>query len=198
MALLDNISQIDCTAVDCTAALGAAGAQVKDCPQNITRAEVNTLITIHPQVGTDITNWPATGETGLVALDFDIDNTDATSVKQKQFFGVGSVAEPEESSVPLNDGQEVVLNRGYTLVFTMWDIDTNTYDWLRKVQCGTIKPKFIYGDRANYLYGIDGGLIASKWTVAFIKNTGNDAVNNAQLTITWDAKTDPDRVISPL
>ncbi len=198
MALLDNIGQIDCTAIDCTSPLGAADAQLQDCPSNITRAEVNSLIIWHPTLGTDITNWPATGETGLVALDFDIDNTDATDVKQKQFFGVGTVSEPEESAVPLNDGQEFVLNRKYSLVFTLWDIPAATYDYLRKIQCGVVKPKFVYSDRANYLYGIDGGIAASKWTVAFIKNTGDDAVNNAQITITWDSSVDPDRVISPL
>ena len=198
MALLDNISQIDCTAIDCTSALGAAADQLQDCPKNITRAEVNTIILQHPTLGTAITNWPATGETGLLITDFDIDNTDVLDVSQKQFFGVGTVSEPEESAVPLNDGQEHILNRKYTLVFTMWDIPAATYDYLRQIQCGVVKPKFTYGDRANYLYGIDGGLVASKWTVAFPKNTGDDAVNNAQITVTWDAKTDPDRVISPL
>ena len=198
MAFLNNVPQIDCANVTCVSALGAAGTQVQDCPANITQAEVNSIIAQHPTLGTAITNWPATGQTGLVAGDIVIDNTDATSVALKQFFGVGSIAAPEESLITLNDGQETVLSRKYSLVFTMWDINSATYDWLRKVQCGSIKPKLYYTDRANYGYGVDGGLTTTKWAVSFPKDTGDDAVNRAEITITWNAKNDPDRVVWPL
>ena len=194
----ENIGQIACAAINCTSPLGAAAEQLQFCQRNISQSEVNTLICWHPTLGTPIANWPASGETGLVALDFDIDNTDATDVKQKQFFGVGSVADPEENTIEVNDGQTYVLNRTRTLTFNIYQMPIETYNWLRELQCGTVKPKFVYGDRANYLYGIDGGLVASNWTVAFPKDSGADAVNRATLTITFDGKTDPDRAISPL
>lgn len=198
MGLFDNIGQIDCPSLACDDPLGAASEMLRDCPANITRAEVNTLILQHPTVGVPILNWPASGETGLVALDIIIDNTDATDVAKKLFVGSGSVDAPEESTAPLNDGQVHVLDRKYTLVFNMWDITAVTYDYLRQIQCGKAKPKFYFADRGNYLYGIEDGLNPSSWTVHFPKATGDDALNTAVLTITWSSKVDPDRVIYPL
>lgn len=198
MGIFSNIGQIDCSTITCAGALGAMTTQDQQCPENITQAEVNTLIFWHPTLGTDITNWPVGGSAGLVAGDFAIDNTDATDVNQKQLFGVGSIAEPEESEATINDFQSIVLNRRYTLTFTTYDLGDDTYDYLRKVQCGKVRPKFVFGDVGGYLYGIDGGIVPAKWTVAFPHNTGQDALNQAIITILFDADTDPDRVVNPL
>ena len=198
MAIFSNITQIDCDTITCAGALGAMNNQVQDCPENITQAEINQLIFWHRTLGTAITNWPASGSTGLVAGDFSIDNTDATDVNQKRIFGVGSVAEPEESVATINDFQEKVLNRRYSLSFTTYDLGDDTYDYLRKIQCGKVKPVFVFGDVGGYLYGIDGGIVPAKWTVAFPKNTGQDSLNQAVITILFDLDNDPDRVVNPL
>ena len=75
---------IDCSTILCPdGILGAVGVMSQNCDASVNQSEINSLLLVHPTLGTLVTNWGS----GLVALDFDIDNTDATDVKQKRIFG---------------------------------------------------------------------------------------------------------------
>ena len=105
MASLDNIFAIDCDTVLCPAgALGAMDVQTENC-NDVNQSEVDSLIMWHPTLGVAPTNWGA----GIAAIDFDIDNTDATDVKQKQLFVKGGMPASEEITKTLNSFQDVVI-----------------------------------------------------------------------------------------
>ena len=116
MASLDNIFAIDCDTVLCPAgALGAMDIQTENC-NDVNQSEVNSLIMWHPTLGVAPTNWGA----GIAAIDFDIDNTDATDVKQKQIFVKGGMPASEEVTKTLNSFQDVVINRTHTLTLELY------------------------------------------------------------------------------
>lgn len=189
----NNIGTIDCTAQTCADTLPAAAVQDQFCPEEVSQSEVNSLI-LFSESGTAPSNWGA----AIVATDFNIDNTDTAGLAQKQFFGMGSVAEPEDAEITLNDDVRYVLERTRTLTFTIYDLPLATRDFLRELQCDVYRPRFLFTDRGGYIYGVDGGLVAKQFKVSFPKNSGNDAVNQAVITIVFAGKTDPDRFVSPL
>lgn len=189
----DNIGAIDCSTQTCADTLPAAAAQDQFCPENVTLSEINSLI-LWSANGTAPTNWGSS----IASTDFNIDNTLSDGTSQKQFFGVGSIAEAEDSEVTLNDDQTQVVERTRTLTFTLFDLPEATYDFLRNLQCGKYRPRIFYTDRGEFIYGVDGGLVLKQFRVNFPKNTGNDAVNQAVITAVFAGLTDPDRYANPL
>lgn len=199
MGIFDNVGSVDCSTQTCDGALSPANTQNRTCPANISQAEINTLILWNPNTGATFNdNAPTNWGQSIASSDFNIDNTDATDVAQKQFWGVGSIDAPENLEQTINDGQTVILDRTRTLTFTIFDIGDDTYDYFRELQCDKIRPYFIYGDLGGYLYGVDGGLVPKLFQPSNPKSSGEDAINQIQITIAFDGKTDPDRVPNPL
>jgi len=188
-----NEFSIDCDAQTCAAALGAASAQVQDCPANINQSEVDSIIMIHPTLGTPISNWGGS----LVALDFDIDNTDATDVSQKRFFGVGSVPANEVQEVTLNNFQNFSIDKTFTLTMDIFDITPATYDYFRKIQCGKVKPLFWYTTVADKIYGSTTGINPIKFMVTTPLESGEGSLEKITIEVSWKAKTSPDRYPMP-
>lgn len=190
-----DIFEIDCSALECDGVYAAATAQDPNCPNDVYRSEVNSIILIHPVLGTPIANWGAS----MTALDFDIDNADATSVKQKQFFGVGNVAEPEEVTTTLNDFSEVVLARKNTLSFEIYDVSQETRDFFRQLQCGKLpRPKLYYTTVADKIYGAEMAIPLISFKATELSEQGEDAITKWQITAIWDSKVAPDRYDYPL
>jgi hypothetical protein len=192
----NNVFSITCP-VDCAAAtLGVLPASY--CQLGARLAEIDTIIL----QGTDA------GPTDMsVALDWaaKIDNTDATGAKMKFLVGSGTIGEPEEAIVTVARFQELVVRRDYSLVFEVSELsDSATYDFLRRIQCGSITPKFYYTSIGGFLYGkkvasgADTGIAPDSIKVSFLKEKGKDAVDKALLTIKFSGTTDPDRVANPL
>lgn len=194
MGSLINKFAVDCDLILCPdGSLGAAAAQTENC-NDVTLSEVNSIILIHPTLGTAITNWgPA-----LATTDFDIDNTDATDAKQKRFFVSGSMAEPEETTVTVNSFQDVVINRKYTLAVSLYNIPSETYDFIRKVQCGSVKPLFYFTTMGGKIFGKSTGIIPSKVSCSLVLGQGTDAIETVNMVFEWYAITAPDRYDNPL
>lgn len=132
-----------------------------------------------------------------------IDNTDATGVAFKYLIGSGTITESEPLITPVARFAEFVSSRLFTLVFTVTELsDTATYDYLRKLQCGSIVPKIFYTSNGGFIYGKTGtpdeGIQLNDITVSMPKDAGREAVDRAVITMRWYALTDPDRAINPL
>lgn len=191
---LFNVFAVDCDDIDCPGeSLGAANAMTEDC-NDVVLSEVNSVILVNPVTGTDVTNWGNT----LADTDFDIDNTDATDVAQKRFFGVGSLNEPETLKKRVNSFQDVKINGTYSLTFNIFTIGSLTYDYWRKVECGIVKPKLYYTTMGGRIFGNDGGILCSDIQVSFLLPEGEDGVESIQVVFTWKSKTSPDRYTNPL
>ena len=194
MASLDNIFAIDCDTVLCPAgALGAMDVQTENC-NDVNQSEVNSLIMWHPTLGVAPTNWGA----GIAAIDFDIDNTDATDVKQKQIFVKGGMPASEEVTKTLNSFQDVVINRTHTLTLELYTFGDATYDYLRKLQCNKVKPLFCFTTVGGKLFGKDGGISATKFALDFLLEEGEENCEKWSITISWKSLTAPDRLDNPL
>ena len=189
-----NIFGVSCDVVTCPdGELGAMGAQGKFCNE-VNLSQLESLILQHPVDGTPIDNWGAS----MTALDFQIDNADATDVKQKQIFGVGSVPEPTIDEIETNGFQMTKIKGVYAISFRLYTFDAVTYDYLRKLQCGTVKPKIYYTTEGGYIYGKNGGIDTTKFQVELIQEEGSSAVEYFQFNIEFNSKTAPDRYLNPL
>jgi hypothetical protein len=189
-----NIFSVDCSTVVCPAgALGAMDAATQNC-NSVVQSEVNSILFWHPTLGTAPLNWGPS----MVLLDFDIDNTDATDVKQKQIFGIGDMPAPEFQTVVVNNFNSVDIAGTWTLNFDLFDIGDDSYDYLRKLECSTVKPQFIFSTVGGYLYGKDGGITATQIRLSPILDRGEESVEKWSFVITWKSQTAPDRVPNPL
>jgi hypothetical protein len=189
-----NIFAIDCTDVDCPdGVLGAMDNQSENC-NDVVQSEVNSLIFWHPTLGTAPTNWGP----GIAAIDFSIDNTDATDADQKQIFVTGAMAEPEDVTKTVNGFQEVVISRTFTLTATLFTFGDVTFDYLRKLQCGKVKPQFDFTTAGDKLIGKDGGITPSKFTLNYVLDEGEESCEKWTFEIQWKSLTAPDRLDNPL
>lgn len=132
-----------------------------------------------------------------------IDNTDSTGDLMKYLVGKGSVTTPEDTIITVARDQEVITDRVYTLNFETTELsDTATYDFLRTLQCGSLKPNIYYASIGGFLYGkkgtTDDGIVINSIAVSMPKEVGKEAVDKATLVIKWSSTTDPDRVVNPL
>lgn len=130
-----------------------------------------------------------------------IDNTDNTGAAMKYLIGKGSKGEPEDTKITVARDKEVLTDRVHTVVFEVTEIsDSATYDFLRKLQTGVLKPNLYYKSIGNFLYGkvnsggTDDGIVVQSYSVSFPKESGKEAIDKAILTIKFSALVDPDRV----
>lgn len=194
MANIINVFGVDCADIDCPdGLLGAAAAQTEDC-NDVVLSEVNSIILVHPTEGDLPTNWG----NSIADTDFDIDNTDATDVKQKRFFVTGTMAEPEETTVTVNSFQEVIVNRKYSLSVTLHSIPSATYDYFRKIQCGKVKPLLYFTTIGGKIFGSETGIKCSKVSASLILNSGQDGIEQINIVFEWYALNAPDRYTNPL
>jgi hypothetical protein len=134
-----------------------------------------------------------------------IDNTDATGVKMKYVIGRGTIGDPEDTVFNAARDETVITDRVRTVVFEVFEIsDAVTYDFLRTLQPGVIKPNIYYKSMGNFLYGkkvaaaTDDGIAINSISVTFPKEAGKEAVDKAVITIKFSSTVDPDRVPYPL
>lgn len=191
-----NTFGITCPANCAAATLGALPEDY--CQLTPKQSEIDVVIF----EGTD--GGPASMASGTdwTAL---LDNTDATGTAAKFLIGSGTIAESEPLVTPVARFAEYVTSRLYTLVFTVFELsDTATYDFLRKLQCGSIVPKIYYQSNGGFIYGKinaatdDEGIQLNDITVSMPKDAGREATDRAVITMRWYALTDPDRAVSPL
>lgn len=195
MSNIINIFEVDCDTIQCPdGPLGALSVQTENC-NDVNLSEVNSIIWIHPTLGLGIDNWGSV----LTPADFNIDNSDTTDAAQKQIFVTGGVAEPEETEVTLNGFQTVTLNKTFTLSAEFYsDGSEETYNYLRKLECNKVKPNFWFTTMGGKIFGRDGGITPSKFSLSKVLEQGEESVEKWVINIQWKALTSPDRYDYPL
>jgi hypothetical protein len=165
----------------------------QDCAPLLLKSEVSDLI-IQPDGAPDVFADFATTPT-YTALS--IDNTVTDNSKSKHLVGIGDVPDPTETEVILPKGKVGLSDRTYTLNFTVMNMSDAQYAFLQQLQCGTLNFTFYYADRADKLFGIQGGIVPASIRVRMPKARGEASVSQATIVITWVADGDPDRRVNP-
>jgi hypothetical protein len=158
------------------------------------RSQVNRLYII-PSGALDIMADWATTPTYVSAS---IDNTTTDGSKAHYLVGIGELPAPEKTVLDYPDLTRRTESRLYSLSFRVLNLNAAEYDHLRKLQCGNTDFTFYYGDLADWVYGISGGLVPEMVDVDFPKGAGNEDRNVAVVTLTFRANADPERRVNPL
>jgi hypothetical protein len=163
------------------------------CPPAPLLAEIDTLLLMHPTLGAPPADWTVTADWATA-----IDNADITDGKIKQLSVIGSIPAAERPEVTM-PSQTIIYREGtYTATFQVRSLPKGVYDYLQKLQCGRIKPKFWYTSLGGYMYGTSNGIQSNSIQVNFIKEAGAEAYDSAEIVLQWKAETDPLRIDNPL
>lgn len=144
------------------------------------------------------TNPLGSWSTTPTAVSGAIDNTDTTNAKCKWLVGEGSIGEPTEVIGEYPKRKKKVTERVYQLVFNVKNLVDAQYNFLRAMQCGATDFTFWYGDLADKIFGLSGGIAPEFVTVRFPKGGGKDDKSQATLILEWTADGDPERRTNPL
>ena len=189
-----NIMSISCDDLVCPGGiLGAANNVSTDCLDAIL-SQIGGIIMWNPTIGTAPTNWGPS----MVVTDFDIDNTDATDVKQKRFPLIGNLGKPEYQKIPTIQFKTVTALKTRSFNFKIYHVDSINYDFFRKIECGKIRPKILLETEGGFLLGKDGGIEYADIELDAIFEEGETAIEYWEGVITFKAQVSPDRVPNPL
>lgn len=142
------------------------------------------------------TNPLASWSTTPTAVVGAIDNTDTTNAKCKWLVGKGRVTSTEVIDT-YPKGKKKLSELKFRFEFDVFDIE-NHYDFLQKLQCGSTDYNLWYGDLANYIYGLTGGIppevFYAKETSAF----GDEDKQQWTIIAEWTGNANPQRRVNPL
>lgn len=158
------------------------------------RSQINRLYIIPAGASDILADWATTPT--YVANS--IDNTTTDGSKAHYLVGIGELPAPEKTVLDYPDLKRKAESRLYAISFRVLNLNAAEYDHLRKLQCGSTDFTFYYGDLADYIYGISGGLEPEMVDVDFPKGGGNDDRNQAVITLSFRANADPERRTNPL
>lgn len=167
----------------------------QDCtsyPQTL--SQVSDLYIIPTAADDIMASWSTTP----TAVTDAIDNTIEDNTKAKWLVGIGGIAAPDKTTTDYPKLKRKNDERLYTLTFRVLNLSDAQYNFLRQLQCGWTGFTFYYGDLADYVYGIAGGLVPEFIDVDFPKGEGNSDKNVGILTLQWRADGDPERRVNPL
>lgn len=172
----------------------------QDCPNyEQGRSQISRLYLLPNTMSGDIfASWGATSAATPTYVANSIDNSNALNAKAKELVGRGEISVPEKSTLEYPLLKTKTAEKRYTVVFTHYQLDAATYDFLRQVQCGNLNFKFYYADLAEYVYGIADGLVPDFISVVFPKGNANTDRNTAIIRLSWKATGDPQRRANPL
>ncbi len=167
------------------------------CPQNVQvrRGEIKRILIaeVNPEDKTKPLGGPADW-TSIEAWTTAIDN-DATG-KVKSIYGIGDMPDPTDTYAPIHDGLEALIDRLYTMNFSIVDTNDVNYNAARALQCGGTFFLW-YEDRGNYLYGGENGIKVELKSPRIPRERGNESYLNINTAIIWHSGCDPERVASP-
>lgn len=133
-----------------------------------------------------------------------IDNTAADNSAPHLLIGKGGIDDHEPLTYEAPLRRNVNWLRRYTMSFEVSLAAQEVYSYMQALQCGSINFRFFYIDTAGYLYGkvtaeSDGGILPMMVNVQMPKGSGQDDLQVATISITWESSTgDPDRYASPI
>lgn len=122
-----------------------------------------------------------------------IDNTDVLNANGKYLVGIGGIPAAEKTVTPFPKAQERVTNREYTLTFNVPNLPEETYDFLIDLQCGDASLQMWYQSVGGWIYGGPDGIDLKSIDVDFPKGEGAEDFDQAVITMTFDACSDPPR-----
>ena len=172
----------------------------QDCPNyEQGRSQISRLYLLPNTMSGDIfASWGSTSAATPTYVSFSIDNGNALNAKAKLLVGRGEIGVPDKTltEYPLLKTRQT--DKRYTLLFTYYQLDDTSYEFLRQVQCGALNFKFYYADLAGYVYGIADGLVPDFISIRFPKGNGDTDKNTAVIALSWKATGDPQRRVNPL
>lgn len=193
---ITNVFSIVCP-TDCNTAgtFGTIEDIDPECPPQPNRSEINYLYLMHPTLGIGPTDWEVAGVGGWADV---LDNADAGDNKVKSLPVIGTKPEETRPEIIMTNLTKLDGVGTYQLQLRVKSLPNLTYDFLRRFQCGTIKPIIWYSDLGGFMYGENSGIQTSRFTVRFPHESGEDAYTEAIITAEFLAQTDPDRITDPL
>lgn len=172
----------------------------QDCPNyEQLRSQISRLYLLPDTMSGDIfASWGTTSAATPTYVPSSIDNTNALNAKAKELVGRGEIPVPEKAVLEYPLLKTRTAEKRYTVNFTVYQLDDDTYEFLRQVQCGTLNFKFYYADLEGFVYGIADGLEPDFISVVFPKGNANTDRNTAIIRLFWKATGDPQRRANPL
>jgi hypothetical protein len=172
----------------------------QDCPNYPQgRSQISTLYMLPTAMGGDIfASWGSTSAATPSYVANSIDNTNNLNAKAKKLTVIGELPVPEVTvtEYPLRKTRQT--DKRFTIQATYYQLDANSYEFLRQVKCGKLNFTFYYADLAGYVYGIAGGLVPTLVRVTFPKGNGNADKNTAIIRLSFRATGSPQRRANPL
>lgn len=177
--------------------LWPATPETQDCPDyEQDNSQIHTLYMIPVEASDIFSSWSSTP---AVVADT-LDNTQADNSTAKFIVGEGALPAAEKITLDYPFQQTKVVERTYNITFNVKNLVATQYEFLRKVQCGTLNFTFYYASGFgpnNWVYGKEGGITPSMVDVDFPKGGGKDDRDMAVITLQFKAKGDPDRKVNP-
>ena len=190
----ENVFSVDCDTLDCdTAILGAATTITSKCLET-DLSQIGGVMLWHDTLAPNPTNWG----NAMVVGDFVIDNENALDTTLKRFPIVGSSPKPDYTKITTFGFKTVTTLKKRTVTFKLYHVDSVTYDYLRRLECGKVRPNVLFETEGGYILGKDGGIQYDDFELDPVWEEGEDAVEYWECVITFNSKNAPDRVPNPL
>ena len=161
-----------------------------ECNPSVDFSEVDKLYMTAAPDGCGLSDWTSAAEWATR-----IDNAGVAICDIREWWVSGELPEPERNITPIDNEREVSSPMTFGLNLQVFDLDTDTYDALRILQCG-LKVRIWYS-AGGYMYGSTDGIEASV-IASHIVTKGSKEVNYGQLLIKWEADHNPERIDNPL
>lgn len=192
--IFSNVCPADCTEEFLFPALDAD----QNCAGKPNLSQI-TDIWIKPNTAADATvpfeDW-VDGSFTVTANPDAIDNAVTNNTKVKWITGIGGIDAPDKTVVRVHKFQDVTLKRRFTLTYQIFNLSDAQYEFLRALQCNPTSFTYWYGNTAH-VYGKAEGITPVQTDVDFILGAGEGDVEQANLTLVFEARVDPERKANP-
>lgn len=125
-----------------------------------------------------------------------IDNTDTTNAASKWLVGAGGVAVPDKTTEELPKRRDRISLRTYTVTFNIPNVSDAMYEFGRSAQCGDTSFTFWYAN-LTHVFGSATGIEPKSFDCDFPLDEGRDGRTRMIITLTFEAKVDPERRVKP-
>jgi len=159
-----------------------------ECNPQVDFSEVDKLYMT--QIDYPLTDW-----TDLAEWTARIDN-DGTDVDDiREWWVSGELPEPEMNITEIDNSREVQSPMKFNLDLQVFDVDNDTYDAMRILQCGL--RVLIWFSAGEFMYGSTDGIEATI-VAAYPITKGSREANYIRLQVKWEASHHPERIDNPL
>lgn len=126
-----------------------------------------------------------------------INNADVANTAVKWLVGEGGLPAAAKVVTDYPKSRKKTTKRTYTITYTVKNVSSDQqYAFGQTLQCGDTSFTFWYAT-ADHVFGDENGIAAESIDCDFVYGAGADDTVNMVITITYVAKTDPDRRNNP-